>query len=149
MVLCHSPAVVLVIHAHPRHVSAFRRVVMQELHERRVACCVSMAMAWHKQDKHLHPADLVFLPGIHQRSSRAHKGVGREGESEVCFDAAPLEWPEDMCLLPKIGKRNDGGDGSLMCIWVSVLHPKMVVLVDSVRVEGSASFGYEGNYGVR
>ena len=32
-------------------------------------------------------------------------------------------------------------DVHLMCIWVGILHPKMAVLVDSVRVEGSASFG--------
>ena len=36
-----------------------------------------------------------------------------------------------------------------MCIWVGMLHPKMVIMVDSVRVEGSVSFGYEGNYGVQ
>ena len=53
-----------------------------------------------------------------------------------------------MHLLLKIGEGNDDRDGSLMCIWVSVLHPNMAVMVDSVRVEGSASFGYEGNYGV-
>ena len=53
-----------------------------------------------------------------------------------------------MRLLPNIGEGNDGRDRSLICIWVSVLCPNIVVVVDSVRVEGSASFGYEGNYGV-
>ena len=34
-------------------------------------CCVSMAAAWHEQGTHLHPADLVFLPGVHRHI--AHK----------------------------------------------------------------------------
>ena len=42
MVLHRSPAVVLVIHAHPRCVSAFHRVVTQELHEWRVASELQM-----------------------------------------------------------------------------------------------------------
>ena len=71
--------------------------------------------------------------------------MGCEGKSEVCFDAVPPEQPEDV----KIREGNDGGDRSLMCIWVGLLHPKVVVLVDSMRMEGSISFGYEGNYGVQ